>query len=247
MILHQPASIWPGRHHGPFRIRRMRPGTGLGPDNSDTGLGPLGTVDRASLSPGLTVPMHEHRDDEILSYLRQGVMRHRDSSGVDQILSPSHTMLMNAGRGFSHEEEVPATTVGTTEMLQIFVRPERADLPPKLQFHHFAEASQPQDSWRLIAGPDGSQAPLHLRNRVWVYDRAILAGAETSLPALGTDCGWCHIFSGSGRLGSQSMSAGDSAIIQDEEMCYRALEGSQLVFFRVDLAAAFSRDGSLSG
>ena len=94
MILHQPATLWPSSSHGPFRIRRMRPGTGLGRPDGDTGLGPLGTVDRASLSPGLTVPMHEHRDDEILSYLRSGQMHHSDSSGAAQMLDATTLMLM---------------------------------------------------------------------------------------------------------------------------------------------------------
>lgn len=247
MILYQPASLWPGRQHGPFRIRRMRPGHGLNVAGDD-GLGPLGTVDRAMLTPGLLVEMHEHVDDEILSYLRKGVMHHRDDTQEEKILTPQHLMLMNAGSGFSHEEEIPPSAQGLTEMLQIFVRPHEAGLPPRLQFHHFEDQDPPTDAWRLIGGPADTEAPMTLRNQVWVRDRLVTAGLDALLPAADDHTIWLHVFSGAGQLGGQPMGPGDSAVVEGEpSLKYLAREGSVLVAFTVDRKAAFTRRGSLSG
>ena len=111
---------------GPFRLRRIRPGLGIDP--GDTGFGSLGLVDRAHLSAGLVVSMHEHRDDEIVSYLRTGALTHTDSGGNSETVTPTRLMVMNAGSGFSHEERMPEGE--DIHMLQIFLRPEAPGLAP---------------------------------------------------------------------------------------------------------------------
>lgn len=65
----------------------------------DTGLGPLGVIDHAYLAPGLLVPMHEHRNDEIFSYVRSGTMYHKDSTGQQLPITPTQLVVMNAGSG----------------------------------------------------------------------------------------------------------------------------------------------------
>lgn len=246
MTFYQPAHIWPLITHGPFQIRRMRPGYGLNIPN-DNGLGPLGTVDRAVLSPGLLVPMHRHVDDEILSYLRIGVLHHRDHTKGEQILDPRNLMLMNAGSGISHEEEIPSQTLEKTEMLQIFVRPREAGLKPMIQFCRLESIQPPETEWRLIAAPSGSGAPMILRNEVWVRDRLILSGQEVILPISHGHSVWLHVFSGSGSLGRHNLTPGDSVIIEGEtHSTYSAREDSVLVFFTLNRHAIVTRRGTLS-
>lgn len=224
----------------------MRPGQGLNlPD--DSGLGPLGTVDRAVLSPGLLVPMHRHADDEILSYLRSGVLHHRDQTQGERILNPRNLMLMNAGRGFSHEEEIPPYVCEKTEMLQIFVRPSEAGLQPMIQFCHFESIQPPETEWRLIAAPLGNGASLILRNEVWVRDRLILSYQEVVLPISHGHSMWIHVFSGSGSIGCHSLTQGDSVIIEGEtHSTYSATKDSVLVVFSLNRQATFTRCGTLS-
>jgi len=74
--------------------------------------------------------MHEHRNDEIISYLRSGRMQHTDSAGRSEVISPDRLMVMNAGAGFSHEEAVLGDD--PIEMLQIFVRPQAANMEPSV-------------------------------------------------------------------------------------------------------------------
>lgn len=136
------------RGHGAFRIERILPGVATGASD-DRGFGGLGLVDHANLLPGLLVRMHEHRNDEIVSYLRSGQMRHRDDTGTVETVSATHLMVMNAGAGFSHEEEVVGTE--PIDMLQIFIRPHAADLAPRVQFTHLHEGAR--RDWRLLVGP----------------------------------------------------------------------------------------------
>lgn len=131
---------------GPFSITRIQPGDILS-ENDDVAFGPLSIIDHAVMKKGLTIKMHEHVNDEILSYVWHGTMHHKDSNHLEVALSPGNLMMMNAGKSFWHEEKVKHEFV---EMLQIFVRPWQTDLDPMIQFHE--KPIQNQD-WYLMVGP----------------------------------------------------------------------------------------------
>ncbi len=229
---------------GLFRIHRIRPGLPL-EDPNDDGLGPLGSFDHAYLDPGALVSMHEHRNDEIFSYLRKGTMSHEDSHGSQLPLTPTHLSVMNAGRGLSHEESVPEGGE-PVEMLQIFVRPRADDLEPGVQ-HHELEEAKSHNAWRLLAGPEESNAPLTLRNAVWIYD-AHLAGAALTVPERESFDSFLYVFSGAAAVGEERLQAGDSMLCVDEPGAeVRADSSAELVTFLIDRDAPASRSGSLSG
>lgn len=84
------------------------------------------------MKKGVTIKMHEHVNDEIFSYICQGTIYHKDSTGLEIAVSAGNLMMMNAGYSFWHEEKVKKDQV---EMLQIFIRPRAKDLEPIIQFH----------------------------------------------------------------------------------------------------------------
>ena len=182
---------------GPFRIRRIRPGLGIDP--ADTGFGALGLVDRAHLSPGLVVPMHEHRDDEIVSYLRSGTLTHADSSGRAEEVTRDRLMVMNAGRGFSHEERLAEGA--DVHMLQIFLRPRAAGLEPRVQFAELDEGAR-QGGWRPLVAPAeaGGAAPATIRQDATLLDTHLEAGARRDLPLREGFDQWLLVFAGAVRL-----------------------------------------------
>ncbi len=239
-----PASSRSSMHRGPFNIDRITPGSILGP--SDTGLGGLGLIDHAQLEAGLLVSMHQHRNDEIISYLREGEMIHRDTQGDTQTLRRDFVMVMNAGSGISHEESVPT---GKVEMLQIFVRPISDDLPPRLQFHDFSGTSS-TNQWRGIAAPTGQDAPLQIRQQLRVLDTQLEVDQSLDLP---TDSRFprpfLYVFDGAVQLGNSRMSKGDAATWNSGEVEHvTALEdGASLVLFLIDMSAPASKSGTLSG
>ncbi len=245
MITQLDPSTHMQRAHGPFQIRRMHPGLMLG-DRQDGGFGGLGLIDRANLSPGLTVGMHEHRNDEIISYLREGAMIHRDSSGVTEEVRPDRLMVMNAGKGFSHEENVPGP--GNVHMLQIFARPSAPDLKPGVQLVDL-DATHSIGAWRLLSGPEGSGAPTTVRQRLYLHDTRLEAGATLALPQRQGFDHWLYVFDGDVTLQGRRLAAHDAVAITGEEppLVVAAQAVSDLVLFEIDRAAPASRAGTLSG
>lgn len=249
MLLPLDPSTHMQRAQGPFQIRRMHPGAMLG-NAADGGFGGLGLIDRANLSPGLKVAMHEHRDDEIVSYLRQGTMVHQDSTGVTEEVRPDRLMVMNAGRGFSHEETVPGP--GNVHMLQIFIRPSEAGMKPGVQFHDLAETYS-LNAWRLLAGPEGSGATATVRQQALLHDVRLEVGHTLTLPARPGFDGWLYVFDGEISLRSDdadghAMKAHDAvALVDHGTASITATTTSDLVLFLIDRTAAASRAGTLSG
>lgn len=161
--------------HGAFRIEILYPGAHLG--QGDTGIGSIGRIDHASIGPGGFIGMHPHRDDEILTYMRSGLMLHRDSECNEEPITAQRLMLMGAGHSFQHEERFGGQEEITA--LQIFIRPHTRDLEPQVQFHDFGAKTSP-GAWRLLAGP--RDAPLHLRAHASVQDARLQAGQSLALP-----------------------------------------------------------------
>ena len=87
---------------GGFEIEILYPGNIL-LETADTGIGTIGRIDQARVTPGTLVPMHPHKDDEILTYLRSGTVKHTDSEGTTENISNTRLMIMNAGKSFFHE------------------------------------------------------------------------------------------------------------------------------------------------
>ena len=242
--LHQRASERLEFGRGGFQIRRVLPGLCLQNAN-DPGFGPLGAFDHARLQPGVVVAMHQHRNDEIFSYMRRGTMLHEDTSGARLPLTPTHFAVMNAGSGMWHEERVPEDGE-PVEMLQIFVRPREDELPPNFQ-HRESPQTESLNAWRLLAGPELSKAPFTLRNAVWIHD-GHLDRASLRTPSVAGLDGHLYVFRGEISASDHRLTAGDSLIILGAETVeVSAPESADLIFFQVDRAAPASRSGTLSG
>jgi hypothetical protein len=232
------------RAHGPFQLRRIRPGVTLG-RRDDAGFGGLGLIDHARLQPGLVVKMHEHRNDEIVSYLRSGHMKHTDSAGTSEVISPDRLMVMNAGSSFFHEEAVVGDD--PIEMLQIFIRPEAADMEAGIQFISLDEAER-INQWRLLTGPVGSAAPSFVRQAIYLYDTHLSAGRSIDLPTLPGFDRWLYIFRGAVSVGDKQAETHTAITISgDQTFRVTASQEADLVLFLVNRQAPFSRAGTLSG
>ena len=99
------------------KISSLFPGCGI--SSEDTGLGTIGKIDHARIPSGITIKMHPHINDDILSYFRTGVSKHMDSENISAEISRKRLMLMQAGSIFYHEERI----LEPLEGLQIFIRP----------------------------------------------------------------------------------------------------------------------------
>lgn len=235
-----------GNYHqpfkGPFTINRVEPGAILADEAGDSAFGQLSNIDHATLAKRLTIKMHEHVNDEIFSYVWKGVSYHKDSAGFEAPIEPGKLMLMNAGESFWHEEKTEDEAV---EMLQIFFRPREADLPAQIQFH-----DKPTDNrdWYEMVGPEGSGAPLFIRQSGYVLDAHPEAGDILEIPQYDGMKPFLYVLDGSIQV--SDFTVGKQEAVTDLEEALpplKALEKSTVVLFVVDLEAKGSMAGTISG
>lgn len=234
------------KKQGGFGIEILFPGNALN-SSSDTGLGTIGRIDQATVQPGTLIPMHPHRDDEILTYLRSGRVNHKDSEGHSDLISNQRLMLMNAGSTFYHEELVlPDSEVLTA--LQIFMRPETSGLPPMVQFHNLEDVYS-LNQWRAIAGKADTY-PLQIRSSSWIYDLRLESGNEQTLPPLPVSGATCLLYVFGGEIMANetiSLTTGESLLVEGESIRFSATQTSNIVLFVTDTHAPYSVAGMYSG
>ncbi|MBP1968521.1 redox-sensitive bicupin YhaK (pirin superfamily) [Virgibacillus natechei] len=227
---------------GPFTITRVLPGGILGNKTADPAFGSLANIDHAVMKKGLTIKMHEHVNDEILSYVGSGVMHHKDSAGFEASIARGKLMMMNAGASFWHEEKVKDDEV---EMLQIFVRPNETNLSSEIQFH-----DKPVDNrnWYVMVGPEGSEAPLYVRQNVYILDAHPKAGEELEVPTYDGHKPILYVMNGEITL--QGLTIGKQEAVTDLVNPLPPLvanEDTTIVLFFVDRNAPMSMEGTISG
>jgi len=225
-----------------FGVEILYPGLTLTVD--DSGIGPIGRIDRAQVQPGHLIGMHPHKDDEILTYIRGGEMLHRDTVGNEKKLDKTRFMMMNAGHTFQHEELMLGNS--PVRALQIFLRPNAPDLEPMVQFHDFREEDS-VDNWRLLAGP--RTAPLTVRSDVQVFDARVSKGTRLSLPAAADPrtAFLLYVFDGAIDFGDVAIKTGESAFTRPFDHQLIASAGSDVVLFAFDPEAEVFRGGMFSG
>jgi len=230
------------QNQGAFRIHLNFPGQAV-PGHDDHGYGPLATVVESFMDPETLIRMHQHRNEEIISWVPEGVMRHDDRQGNKLVTDSEHLMVMNAGSGFWHAEETLADDP-PLRMLQIFVRPHSLDLEPGIQ--HEPIPDPVPNEWRHLFGPDGSDAPLYVRNDVHFYDCRLAAGATTTLPSRSGWDTYCYVFDGAVDIGAESVGYTESALVTDESgVSVTATEDATIVVFTINPDAPITRQGTI--
>jgi len=235
-----------GKQHGGFGIQILYPGL-VRPQLKDTGFSTLGRIDHAKITPGTLIPMHPHRDDEILTYLRSGKVKHLDSEGLSDIISNQNLMMMNAGASFYHEERV-LEEGGVLEGLQIFIRPEVAGLNPQVQFHQLQDPYS-LNQWRKMAGK-GDDYPLQIRSKTWLMDMRLEKGEEALLPETPAEnlAFLFYVFTGEVQVnGDMLLTAGESVLTEKENPKFNASETSDIVLFITQTDAVHFDGGMYSG
>lgn len=230
------------RDMGGFIIHANMPGW-LIPRTRDHGHGPLAMIVESILRPGRLIAMHEHRNDEIVSWVPDGVMRHDDRATGPLVIDGRHLMVMNAGRSFWHSEETLPSDP-PLRMLQIFVRPRAADLEPGIQHGPVVPAAP--NAWRHLFGPEGGDAPFFVRNAVDFFDIRLDEGVSAEFPAMeGRDL-YFYVFSGRIAAGGEVFAEGEQGLLPGGGTLSLTAEGASLVVaFLIDPAAPVTRKGTV--
>jgi redox-sensitive bicupin YhaK (pirin superfamily) len=150
-------------------------------DPEHMGFGHLRVINEDRIQPGTGFGTHGHRDMEIISYVLEGALAHKDSMGNGSAIVPGDVQRMSAGKGVMHSEFNHAQD-GVTHFLQIWIEPNVTGIPPSYEQKHF-DAAAKKGRLRLVASPDGREGSVTIHQDAHVY-AALLTATNTSEIAL---------------------------------------------------------------
>ncbi|WP_434746020.1 pirin family protein [Candidatus Pantoea rara] len=206
--------------YGPFTVRRQRPGEAFSP---------LVSIDLMSLKLDARIPMQHHQDEEVFTYLWRGSMQHQDSNGERTQLSAKRVMVVNAGDGVQYEESVP---LYEAELLQAVIRPSQPGGEAMTQVLERDQGIM-TNGWTELAGPEESDAPLELRQEVYIYDTLLERNQTLNVPSMPGFFAYLTVLEGIIRIGDQRLGRGDAVSSLDSSIEIVGDRDANLVCFLV--------------
>jgi redox-sensitive bicupin YhaK (pirin superfamily) len=183
-------------------------------DRQHMGFRDLRVINEDRVIPGKGFPTHSHRDMEIITYVLEGAVTHKDSTGTSTVIRPGDVQRMSAGTGVLHSE-FNQSARDPVHFLQIWIEPNEHGVAPSYEQKNFAD-EQKRGRLRLIASPDGGEGSIKIHQDARVYV-ALLDGADAVSHALAQERkAYVHVARGTVRLNGTALSSGDGAKIDGE-------------------------------
>jgi redox-sensitive bicupin YhaK (pirin superfamily) len=193
----------------------------------------LRVINEDRVAPNTGFPTHQHRDMEIITYVLEGKLEHKDSLGTGSVILPGDGQRMTAGSGIHHSEFNPSTTE-PVHFLQIWILPEKAALPPSYEQKSFPEAEK-EGKLRLIASPDVNNGSVKINQDAQLYVTLLRPGEEVSHEFAAGRYGWLQVARGAVELNGKKLNQGDGAAIGDEKrLTIKGIDDAEVLLF--DLA-----------
>ena len=196
-------------------------------DPSFLGFRDLRVIHEDRVKPGVGFGTHGHRDMEIVSYVLEGTLAHRDSMGTGSLIRPGEVQRMSAGTGVTHSEMNPSNKEGV-HFLQIWILPERRGITPGYEQKKF-EDEERRGALRLVASPDGRDGSVTIHQDVAIYS-TLLGGEPVTHTFAPNRYGWVQVARGEVELNGQTLQAGDGAAIENESSVTLNGNGEVLLF-----------------
>jgi len=202
-------------------------------DPAHMGFRALRVINEDRVQPSKGFGVHSHENMEIVSYVLEGALQHRDSLGNGAVLHPGEVQRMSAGTGVTHSE-FNASQNEIVHFLQVWILPERRGLTPSYEQTDFPPALR-RNELILAASRDGRQGSVTVHQDVNLYLGRLDAGNRIALAIPTSRGAWLQVARGSLSLGDEKLAAGDGAAITGEKgVSLRAAEDAELLVF--DLA-----------
>jgi redox-sensitive bicupin YhaK (pirin superfamily) len=197
-------------------------------DPAEMGWGVLRVINEDRVAPGKGFPTHGHRDMEIVTYVIDGALEHRDNMGNGEVIRPGEVQRMSAGTGVRHSEFNPSSTVAT-HLLQIWIEPREIGVTPGYEQQKLAPGD---NGWRLIASPDAAQGSTLIYQDARLYAARLASGAVLEYALDPSRLGYVHLVRGELQLNGLVMRTGDGAKLAAESaLHFVALEESEVLLF----------------
>lgn len=183
-------------------------------DPQHMGFGPLRVINDDWIAAGMGFGTHPHKDMEIITYVLEGEIAHKDSMGNGSTIRPGDVQRMTAGTGVRHSEFNPSP-VNKTHLLQIWIMPDHLNLEPGYEEKRFS-AEEKRGRLRVVASPDGRDASVKIHQDAMLF-AGLFDGAESAELALAPKrlC-YLHVARGELEANGHAIKAGDALLIQAE-------------------------------
>ncbi len=201
-------------------------------DPRHKGFRDLLVINEDRVAPGQGFGQHGHADMEILSYVVEGALGHRDSTGTDGVIRPGEIQRMSAGTGIQHSE-MNASADAPVHFLQIWIEPRQHDIAPGYEQVTTVPLAEPAQ-FDLIAGPDGGPGAVKIHADARLYRLSLDAGATFDIPLEPGRYAWLQVTKGEVDLAGERLSVGDGLATDEARLFARAAEPTELLMF--DLA-----------
>ena len=201
-------------------------------DPDHMGYGPLRVINDDRVAPGKGFGAHPHRDMEIISYVVEGALEHKDSMGNGSVIRPGDVQRMSAGTGVQHSEYNPSDSE-SVHFLQIWIQPERKGLSPSYEQKHFTEDER-RNLLRLVASRDARDGSLAVHQDAELYAGLLDAGVEVDQPLDAGRRVWVQVVSGELDVNGTRLSSGDGAAVEGaSHLKVAAVRDSELLVFNL--------------
>jgi len=180
-------------------------------DPEHMGFGPLRVINDDRVAPGGGFPTHPHSDMEIISYVLEGALEHKDSLGTGSVIRPGDVQRMSAGTGVRHSE-YNASKSEPVHFLQIWIIPEKEGLKPSYEQKTFADSDK-RGRLRLIASRDGREGSVVVHQDVDLYATLLEKGDAVTHDIAPQRGGWVQVARGSIVLNGEPLKEGDGVAI----------------------------------
>ncbi|MGE5276349.1 MAG: pirin family protein [Acidobacteriota bacterium] len=194
----------------------------------------LRVLNEDRVAPGQGFGTHGHRDMEIVSYVLEGALAHKDSMGNGSVIVPGDVQYMSAGTGVRHSE-FNASADQTTHFVQIWIFPDRAGYAPRYGQKRFEEADK-LGRLRLVASPDGADGSIAIRQDARLYASVLAPGQSVAHRLHDGRHAWVQVLRGGLSVNGQALSAGDGLAASSEPTLDFAAAASKAEILAFDLA-----------
>lgn len=202
-------------------------------DPQHMGFGALRVINEDRVAPGAGFGTHPHHDMEIVSYVLEGELEHKDSMGHSQVLRPGEFQHISAGTGIEHSEFNPSATQ-PVHFYQIWLQPQQRGIPPSYAQKTFPRSDR-QQRWQLVASPDGSTGSLMIHQLARIYLADLSTGEELAYAIDDQRQIWLQVLRGDLQANGHQLGPSDALAVRHERnLTLRADRAAEVMLF--DLA-----------
>jgi redox-sensitive bicupin YhaK (pirin superfamily) len=184
-------------------------------DPGHMGFGPLRVINEDRVQPGKGFGAHSHRDMEIISYVLEGGLAHRDSMGNGSVIKPGDVQRMSAGTGVTHSE-FNASDREPVHFLQIWIEPDQRGAAPSYEEKRF-EPDSKRGRLRLIASPDGAEGSVTIHQDARLYAGLLDGDESAGLRLAAARRAYVHVIRGDVEANGRKLTTGDALKLTGEE------------------------------